>query len=151
MQHKIKSHQEFDDNIMNNPIRLLRAIKEHTLNYQDKKYPMLIIMDAFRAFATTKQKEGESLQDFTKRFKVAKDVLENHLGSPIILTKFIAKMNGYVSESEKNYPELANTAFEQYAAYVYLEQSDKRKYGTILSGLSTQYSLGNYQYPRSIA
>jgi hypothetical protein len=108
-------------------------------------------MDAFRAFATTKQKEGESLQDFTKRFKVAKDVLENHLGSPIILTKFIAKMNGYVSESEKNYPELANTAFEQYAAYVYLEQSDKRKYGTILSGLSTQYSLGNDQYPRSIA
>jgi hypothetical protein len=120
MQHKIESHQDFDDDIMNNSIRLLQAIKEHALNYQDKKYPMLIIMDAFRAFATTKQKEGETLQDFTKRFKVAKDVLENHLGSPIFLTKFIAKMNGYVSESEKNYPELANTAFEQYAAYVYL-------------------------------
>jgi hypothetical protein len=82
---------------------------------------MLIIMDALRAFTTSKQKEGESLQDFTKRFKVAKDVLENHQESPIILTKFSAKMSGYVSESEKNYPDLANTSFEQYAAYVYLE------------------------------
>jgi hypothetical protein len=73
--------------------------------------------------------------------------LENHLESPIILTKLITKMNGCVFESEKNYPDLANTAFEQYAAYPYLEQNDKRKYGTILSGLSTQYSLGNNQYP----
>jgi hypothetical protein len=64
--------QDFDDDIMNNAIRLLHAIKEHALNHQDKKYPMLIIMDAFRAFSTTKQKEGNLLQDFTKRFKVAK-------------------------------------------------------------------------------
>jgi hypothetical protein len=61
------------------------------------------------------------LQDFIKRFKVAKNILENHPGIPIILTKFIAKMNRYVSESEKNYPEVANTVFEQYAAYAYLE------------------------------
>jgi hypothetical protein len=66
-QHSIESLQDFDDDIINNPIRLLHAIKEHTLNYQDKKYPMLIIRDAFRAFATTKQKKGESLQNFTKR------------------------------------------------------------------------------------
>lgn len=33
----------------------------------------------------TKQKEGESLQDYTKRFKVAKDVFESHIGGPLIL------------------------------------------------------------------
>jgi hypothetical protein len=93
---------------------MLCAIKEHALNYQDKKYPMLLIMDAFRAFLTTQQKKGESLQDFTKRLKVAKDVLETHQGSPIILTKLIAKMNGFVSKSEQNCQSLVNTAFEQY-------------------------------------
>jgi hypothetical protein len=120
MQHKVESRQDCDDDFMNNPIKLLNAIKEHALNYQDKKYLMLIIMDAFRAYAPTKQKEGESLQDFTKGFKVAKDGLETHLGSPIILTTFMTKMSGYLSESENNYPELANTAFEQYSAYSYL-------------------------------
>jgi hypothetical protein len=57
MQHMIESRQDSDGNTLNNPIKLLHAIKEHTLNYQDKKYPMLCSMDAFRAFATTKQKE----------------------------------------------------------------------------------------------
>jgi hypothetical protein len=47
MQHKIESHQDYEEVIVNNPIKLLGAIKEHALNYQDKKYPMLIIMDAF--------------------------------------------------------------------------------------------------------
>jgi hypothetical protein len=57
-------------------------------------------MDAFSADATTK--ERESLQDYIKRFKVANNVLETHLGSPINLTKFITKMNGYFSKYEKN-------------------------------------------------
>ena len=96
MQHKIESRQDYEDDIMNKPIKLLFAIKEHALNYQDKKYPMLIIMDAFCVFSTTRQKEGESLQDYTKRFKVSKGVLESHLGGPVILQKYISQMNGCV-------------------------------------------------------
>ena len=44
---------------------------------------MMIIMDASRVYVMTRQKESESLQDYTKRFQVAKDVLESHLGGPI--------------------------------------------------------------------
>jgi hypothetical protein len=87
---------------------------------------MVIIMDAFRVFSSTQQNEGESLQDYTKRFKVAKDVLESHLGGPVILKKNITQMNGYISETEDNYSYLAEMAFEQYAAYIYLEQSDRK-------------------------
>jgi hypothetical protein len=60
-------------------------------------------------------------------------------------------MNGYVSEIEDNYSYVADMAFEQYTAYLYLEQSNRKKYGSILSGLSTQYSLGNDQYPKSMS
>ena len=48
-----------------------------------------------RTLLKTKQKEGESLQDYTKRFRVAPDVLKSHIGGPIILTKFIEAMDGY--------------------------------------------------------
>jgi hypothetical protein len=150
MQNKIESRQDFDKYIVNNPIKLLEAIKEHALHFQDKKYPMTIIMDAFRAFSNTKQKENESLQDYTKRFKVAKEVLESHLGGPINLTKYITTMKEFTSENELNYKNLSNMAFEQYCAYLYLEQSDKKKYGSIMNGLSTQYSLNNNQYPKSL-
>jgi hypothetical protein len=151
MQQKIESREEYERDIVNNPINLLKAIREHALNYQDKKYPMVIMMDAFKVFASTRQRDGEALQDYTKRFKVSKDVLESHLGGPVILKKFIMKMDGFKSEIQEDYAVLESTAFEQYSAYLFIEQSDKKKYGSILNGLSTQYSLGNDQYPKTMA
>ena len=60
-------------------------------------------------------------------------------------------MDGYASEDKESYSNLSSTAFEQYSTFVYLEQSNREKYGNILTGLSTQYSLGNDQYPKSMA
>ena len=41
-------------------------------------------------------------------------------------------------------------AFQQLLAYTYLENSDKNKYGSLLTGLQTQQSLKNNQYPKLI-
>jgi hypothetical protein len=41
-------------------------------------------------------------------------------------------------------------AFKQLLAFNYLENADQSKYRSILSGLNTQQSLGNDQYPKSI-
>ena len=48
---------------------------------------MSVILDALKALLNTKQKEGETLQDYTKRFKIAREVLESHIRGPIILPK----------------------------------------------------------------
>jgi hypothetical protein len=55
-------------------------------------------------------------------------------------------MDGSISETLEDYAALASTAFEQYSAYTFIEQSNKENNGSILNGLSTQYSLGNHQY-----
>jgi hypothetical protein len=60
----IESYHDYGEEIINNPIMLLGVIKQNSLNYQDKKYPKLIIMDTCMAFSTIRQKEGESLQDY---------------------------------------------------------------------------------------
>jgi hypothetical protein len=36
-------------------------------------------------------------------------------------------------------------------AYLYMENADKSKYGSLLTQLQTQFSLGNNQYPQTIA
>jgi hypothetical protein len=41
------------------------------------------------------QKKEKSFQNYTKRFRVEKVVLESHLGSPIIFTNNIKKINKY--------------------------------------------------------
>jgi hypothetical protein len=41
-------------------------------------------------------------------------------------------------------------AFQLFLAFLYMDNSDKQKYGTLLTGLQTQQSLGNNQYPKNI-
>lgn len=39
---------------------------------------------------------------------------------------------------------------DQILAFKYLDNADKTKYGSILTGLNNQQSLGNDQYPKSV-
>jgi hypothetical protein len=136
--------------VYNDPIALLRAIKEHSLNYQDTRYKMSIISDAFRLLCTSKQKDGESLQDYTRRLKMSSEILESHLGGPLILEKYVRTMMGYDQTDDWKMDELIKHASENLFAYLYLENADQDKYGTILNNLNSQTSLGNDQFLRTI-
>jgi hypothetical protein len=56
---------------------------------------MSIILDLMKTLLNIRQKEPESLLDYTKRFKTARDVMKSHIGGPIILTNFVKNMKGY--------------------------------------------------------
>jgi hypothetical protein len=149
MKNKIEARSDFES-IKNDPILLLKVIKEHALNYQENRYSMLIVLDALRTLLNTKQKEGESLQDYTKRFRVARDVLKSHIGGPIILTKIVKATSGYEEADAEKREKMQEQAYNQLLAFMYLDNADKTKYGSILTGLNTQQSLGNDQYPKSV-
>jgi hypothetical protein len=85
MQGRLKQRMNYKSTIYNDPIELLKAIKEQALNYQETQYEMSIISDAFRALFGTKQREGENLQEYTRPFKTSKEILESHIGAPLIL------------------------------------------------------------------
>ncbi|MGL6008684.1 MAG: hypothetical protein ACRC1D_04435, partial [Culicoidibacterales bacterium] len=129
MKNKIESRADFEK-IRNDPILLLKAIKEHALNYQENRYTMSIVLDAMRTLMGTRQKENESLQDYTKRFRVARDVLKSHIGGPIVLTKIVETMKGYNEDDVEGTEKLRDKAFNQFLAYLYLDNADKAKYGT---------------------
>jgi hypothetical protein len=150
MQHKVISRSDYDTLVYNHPITLLKAVKEHSLNYQKTRYKLSIISVAFRSVFTAKQREGENLQDYTRRFKTSTEILESHLGGPIVLSKYVATMNGYDNTNADKTALLTRTASEQLYAFMYLENSDQHKYGSIMGNLNLQKSLGNDQYPRSI-
>ena len=96
MQSKLENRSEFESKIKGNPIELLKAIKEHAMSFQETKWCILTIIDALKAFINMKQKEEESLIDYRKRFKTAKDVFMSHIGGPLILTKVVERHKDYV-------------------------------------------------------
>ena len=74
-----------------------------------------------------KQKEGESLQDYTKRFWVTKEVMESHVGGPLIFTKILSQTDGYTQlPMETVYQEknaiIEKQVYEQFNALAYLEK-----------------------------
>ena len=87
MQGQIEQRKDFEIKIYNNPINLIKAIKEQTLDYQDTRYEMEIIDNSLTHFLLTKQKDKE-LHKYMKRFKSSKQVLESHLGDSIKFTKY---------------------------------------------------------------
>ena len=83
MKAKIEARKYFEDFIYNYPVELLKAIKQHGLNYQESRYKMSVILDGFTTFFGTRQKDQESLQDYTRIFKTPYKVLQSYIRGPI--------------------------------------------------------------------
>jgi hypothetical protein len=61
LQNKIVARADFISIIKGNPIHLLKAIKQHVLNFQESRYEMSTIRDAIKSMINVKQRENESL------------------------------------------------------------------------------------------
>jgi hypothetical protein len=85
----MKHKMEITKIIENNPIELLKAIRERSQNYQEHRYSMSIVLDSLRGLLlATKQK--------TKRFRIAREVLESHMGGPIVIDKIAKAKPDYI-------------------------------------------------------
>ena len=142
MQNKIQTRSEFESKIFDNPIELLMAIKEHALNFDQTQYAMSIIANSVRAFFGTVQREKESLTDYTRRFRTSRDIMESHLGGPLILQKVVKGMKGYDENDPDKVLELQKIAAERLYAFIHLENADQSKYGQVLKNLNYEQSLG---------
>ena len=120
MQNKISSRNNFESEIYNDTIDLLKVIKEHTMHYQEARYKMAIVSDELRSFVNLKQLDNESLRYYTKRFRTVKEVFESHIGGPFKITKYVEKMNGYDSSDSDVVEKLEKKASDHFFAFVYL-------------------------------
>ena len=96
-----------------------------------------------------KQQEYEHLNDYVKRFKQVRDVLRSHIG-PDILHQFVENTEEYRNADSATKSELKAGSFERFMAYLLIKNSDQNKYGSLVTGLVSQYSMDHDQYPRSL-
>jgi regulator of sigma D len=75
MKSKLEARKDYQLKTSKGPVDLLKAIKEHALNFQENKYPAAIVHDSLTTLLSAKQQQGESLIDYTKRFKNFRDVV----------------------------------------------------------------------------
>ena len=116
---------------------------------------MAVIFDSLKTMVNLCQKEGKIMQDYTKQFRVTREVFETQIRGSIAIPKALKEISGYTKfptnqdQHEKN-KIFQDQIFKQLLAYAYLDNADQLKYRSILTGLNTQQSLGNEQYPKTI-
>ena len=101
------------------------------------------IDDTLKNLINIKQKDEESLIDYTVRFELVQDIAVAHLGWHIVLLKIIENDTSSTTKQEK-----VTTAWERYMAYLYMEHVDQTKFGSLFFNLKSQYSFGHNQYPK---
>jgi hypothetical protein len=151
MQSRVEEHPEFETSIKNDPIKLLEAIKVLMHDPIRAQYPMMSMTDSLTRLINSKQAENESLLDYLKRFKQLRDVAGSYMGKEV-LNKFCEYQADYkdlkTNETKSKYKE---EAFGAWMAYLLIRGSDQSKYGSLTKNLTSQYSLGNDQFPKTIA
>jgi hypothetical protein len=148
MQNKIQARSDFTSKIENDPIKLLNAIEEHALSYEETKYDMSSISDAMRQLLTIRQKDDEDLITYTERFKTVVNVATTQLGGPIILTKIVEERR--TKSPIMSIDKIKEESWNRFLAYHFIDRADRDKYGAFVNGLKTQHSLGNSQYPKTL-
>jgi hypothetical protein len=150
MQVRIEEHPDFTTKIRNDPVELLEAIKTLTHDPVRAHYPFASMHDALTSLVNLKQIENESTLDYAKRAKQQSDVVISYCGKNMF-TEFIKHTEEYRNETDaQKKADMEAGSHEQYMAYLLLKNSDPLKFGSVLKGLQSQYSLGNAQYPKTL-
>ena len=147
---KLETRTDWATSIKNNPINLLNAIEEHSLTYKENKYEASIVIDSLESFIKTKQRDDEDLVDFTRRFKSARDVMESHMGSPMVCVKMLESDPAFVKGTTSSHSICRDNAAAKIYSLLFLRNVDQLKYGSVLKGLEAQFSLGQDQYPKTL-
>jgi hypothetical protein len=150
IQDRITGHPEFKSKIENDPIELLKAIEILINDPVRARYPYASVTESITRFMTCKQMKNKSLTDYVKRFKSNRDRLAQTMGKEF-LKRFIENTREYQAEPDVDKQnKMYNTAYLRWTAYMLMKNSDQGKYGSLMTSLTTQFSMGTNQYPEDV-
>jgi hypothetical protein len=150
MQNRIEEHPDFESTIRDDPIELLEKIKVLMYDPIRAKYPYASLTEALIRLMNIKQFEQEQLLDYIKRFKQFRDITKSHVGTDM-LDKFVENTREYREETgTENKKVIKAEAFNKWMAYLLIRNSDQAKYGSLMNGLVSQFSMENNQYPKTV-
>jgi hypothetical protein len=76
--------------------------------------------------------------------------MKTHIGTDI-LDKLVENTKDYQDETDvPKRKDMKDQAFGKWMAYLLILSSDQSKYGSLMTGLVSQFSLENNQYPKTI-
>ena len=138
LQHRIEAKAKYKSKIKGDPIKLLEMIKENSLSFDDKKKAYIVIIDAIMNLITTRQRDEEELTEYTKHFKVARDLCKEKYREILRIPTLAKKESTWDSDPEISY----KTAYASFLSILYLKNTDQMKYGSFIKKMPEDFTTG---------
>ena len=147
MQNRIEEMSNFDT-IRNDPWELLVTIKLRMCGQVRAKYECVQPTDTLVQFLTLKQDHGESLADFSKRFKQAQDNLRGILGNEI-MHNYVQNTDKFKNESDTTIQQkMIDNSFNIWCAHVYIEELRQQQMWFVEEEPTVTVCTGSRSVPR---
>ncbi len=137
LKEKIKNLSEFEKDIRNKPLELLKAIEIQSINYHEDKYDMSMALEAMRNLVNLHQGKDEPLSDYAHRIRTARDIMVTYIGCPITFDKQIRakeKLGATAVLTE----EQIEKHWERFMAHIMMRHANAAKYGTLYQEMENQ-------------
>ena len=147
LQHRIEAKAKYESKIKGDPIILLEMIKENSLSLDDKKKANLVIINAIMNLMTTRQRDDEDLTEYTKPFKVARDLCKEKYEGIFKIPMLTQKESTWRSDEGTSY----TTVYASFLSILYLKNADQMKYGSFIKKMTEDFATGQEKvYPIQI-
>ena len=87
---------------------------------------------------TTRQRDDEDLTNYTKHFKVARDLCNLKYGTIFKIPTLTQKESTWASDQEASY----KTAYASFLSILYLKNMDQMKYGSSIKKMAEDFATG---------
>ena len=148
VKNKLQARKDWDE-IENNPFKLLKALREITHNYQDSRYYIGTVATSIRAFFNMRQEKEESLVEYAKRFKNARDIMETRFGK-LDMNYCLKGTDDFDSGDDDAKKKLAEEAYNRMIAYEFLMGCSTSKSLELKKELQNDHAKGDNKYPKNL-
>ena len=122
-------------------------IKEDSLSFDDKKKADIVIINAIMNLMTTRQRDDEDLTDYTKGFKVVRDLCKEKYGGILEILGLAQRGSTWTSDKEGS----CKTAYTSFLSILHLKNMDQMKYGSFIKKMAEDFATGQENvYPTHI-
>ena len=156
VRNRIEAHADWSTiNESSDVIELLRLIQTCMTQRQTRKHPIHNIVDNEKTVLNFKQGRGMSDNDYYQRFQDAVDVTERAGGAVGVQEdRIIAELEHVALDpdvpTEEERTRATQIARDKYLAVLFLLNSDKRRYGALITNISNEFVRGNDTYPTTL-
>ena len=153
MKSRIDKKVVLDATITNDPIKLLITIRTLMQEPVKEENAVWSFIQVNIKSMTIAQQPDESMTDYIKRFKQNRDFFKGVIKSDF-MTGWLGDQPEYIAldgtvNQDADQTAMKNAQFSRMCATLLMYTADPAKYGSLTTGLKTQFNLGNDQWPKN--